>query len=83
MRLKDLAADEVRKEPRVVLFGMREVLIERHRGIKSFDPACVRVRAGGREICVTGRGLSIPYFGLEDMVVAGDIQSLYFEGEKV
>lgn len=78
MRLNERMFSEVRGAPRVVVKGREEALIERHRGLLSYDPLCVRARCGEYEVRVDGEALTIPYFGLEDMIVAGKITSVSF-----
>ena len=47
----------------------------------SYDTACVRIRSADGEVRLEGKNLSIPYFGTEDMIVAGKIERVCFEGE--
>ena len=78
MRLNERMLSEVVGEPRVVIKGREEALIERHRGLLAYDPRCVRARCGAYEVRVDGESLTIPFFGLEDMIVAGKIASVSF-----
>jgi sporulation protein YqfC len=82
MKFNDFAlAEVVGSAPRVVIRGQNEALIEKHRGLLSYDTACVRIRSADGEVRLEGKNLSIPYFGTEDMIVAGKIERVCFEGE--
>ncbi len=83
MKLNDFALPEViGSAPRIVMKGREEALIEKHRGLLSYDLSCVRVRCAAGEVRIDGSNLSIPYFGSEDMIVAGKIDRVCFEGEE-
>lgn len=77
MHLMSLAPPEARSHtPKIVLSGRDEVLIERHRGLFSYETKCVRVRAGTGVITVTGEGLVIVFFGTDDLKIRGRIDGI-------
>ena len=83
MKLNDFALPEViGGAPRIVMKGRDEALIEKHRGLLSYDLTCVRVRCSAGAVRFEGTNLSIPYFGIEDMIVAGKIDRVCFEGDE-
>lgn len=77
MGMMDLAPPEVRGGmPRLVLTGREEVLIEGHRGLLSYETDCVRVRSGMGLVTVAGTGLTIGFFGTEDLLIRGRVQNI-------
>lgn len=72
---------EVRSDnPRVVLSGQEEALIEQHRGLFSYETGCVRVRVKDGILAVTGEKLVIAHFGAQDLLIRGKISVVALEG---
>ena len=70
-------------EPRAVLSGTRELLIERHQGLFSYETKCIRVRLPNGILTVKGSDLVIAYFGVEDLQIQGKIESIAMDGDGV
>ncbi|MBE5782380.1 MAG: hypothetical protein E7329_03585 [Clostridiales bacterium] len=68
-------------QPRVVLSGDSEVLIEQHAGLFSYESKCVRVRTKRGLISVTGENLLISYFGIQDLMIQGHVSGIALQGE--
>ncbi|NLD84037.1 MAG: sporulation protein [Clostridiales bacterium] len=68
--------------PRLVLTGREELLIEQHTGLFSYETACVRIRTPIGLCTVTGKDLVIQYFGAEDLLIRGRIDTVAVSGEE-
>ena len=62
--------------PRAVLTGREEVLIEGHTGLFSYETKCIRVRTEAGLWTVEGEGLTIDFFGAQDLLIRGRIADL-------
>lgn len=62
--------------PRAVLTGRDEVLIEGHTGLFSYETKCIRVRTKAGLWTVTGEGLTIDFFGAQDLLIRGKVAGL-------
>ena len=84
MRLSEMAPLEMlERESRVLWTGLREVIIEGHRGLFSYETRCIRVRCRAGLWTVTGEGLFIDHFGPEDLLIRGSVRAVALEGENV
>ena len=82
MDLKDLAPRQARGDScRIIMTGRREVLVERHGALFSYESGCVRLRTGMGLLTVTGEGLEIAHFGAEDALIRGRVDGLQVDGE--
>lgn len=82
MRLNEIAPlERMENESRAIWTGRREVIIEGHRGLFSYETRCVRVRCREGLWTVTGEGLHIDHFGPEDLLVRGLVRTVSLEGE--
>lgn len=70
-------------ESRVLWTGKREVIIEGHRGLFSYETRRVRVRCGEGLWTVTGEGLYIEHFGPEDLLIRGTVRNVALEGDSL
>ena len=70
-------------ESRALWTGRREVIIEGHRGLFSYETRCIRVRCREGLWTVTGDGLFIDHFGPEDLLIRGSVHAVALEGETV
>ena len=69
------------RESRALWTGRREVIIEGHRGLFSYETRCIRVRCRQGLWTVTGEGLFIEHFGPEDLLIRGSVHAVALEGE--
>lgn len=69
------------KTPRMILTGREELLIEGHTGLFSYETKCVRVRTEQGLCEITGEGLTIDFFGAEDLLIRGRIDGVLLRGE--
>ena len=80
MRMKSIAPIEARSEtPRVVMTGREEVLIEQHAGLFSYETKCIRVRTKAGLMTVTGENLVISYFGMQDLLICGQVHGVQID----
>ena len=71
------------RESRALWTGRREVIIEGHRGLFSYETRCIRVRCRQGLWTVTGEGLFIDHFGPEDLLIRGSVHAVALEGEDI
>ena len=83
MRWEEFTPPEARgAETRAVMTGQKEVLIEGHRGLFSYETDRIRVRSKNGIWTVSGQGLIIDYFGAQDLLIKGCVDSIAIDGEK-
>lgn len=77
-QILDMPPDTSGQMPRLIITGNRELFLENHRGILTYEPTLVRVayRGGNLEIC--GQNLTLPILNPDELEVAGEIHSLTF-----
>lgn len=68
-------------QPRIVLSGREELIIQRHTGLFSYETKCIRIRTKGGLVTVTGENLVIEYFGLEDLLIRGRVDTIGVDGQ--
>ena len=56
--------------------AMRTVVIEAHRGVRSFTGDCVLVETGDGMLCVRGEGLVLNSMSRSELRLTGGIQAL-------
>lgn len=82
MLLNAIAPQEMaERESRALWTGRREVIIEGHGGLFSYETRCIRVRCKQGLWTVTGEGLFIDHFGPEDLLIRGSVHAVALEGE--
>ena len=64
---------------RIILTGEDRLLIERHKGLFSYDSQCIRLRIGRKILSILGEQLVIHRFGTDEICIRGTIRSLEFE----
>ena len=73
--------ETVAKMPRIVLTGDRELLVEQHKGLFSYDTDRIRIRTTRGLLTVTGEKLTIVYFGTQDLLISGKIFCMQLESD--
>ena len=82
MRLNEIVPlEKWNGESRALWHGQREVIIEGHRGLFSYETHCIRVRCREGLWTVTGEGLHIDHFGPEDLLIRGLVRTVTLDGE--
>lgn len=83
MGIANLIPAEMKGEKsRVVIWGRQEVLVEKHRGLISYETEGIRFRVKDGQVYIKGKQLTITSFGTFDAVVKGDISEVCLpEGE--
>ena len=77
MLFSEIAPPEAaHQESRLIWTGRKEAVIEGHRGLFSYETKCVRVRAGTGLWTVTGEGLTLGFYGADDVLIKGRIESV-------
>ncbi len=84
MHLNEIVPREMaERESSALWTGRREVIIEGHRGLFSYETRCIRVRCRQGLWTVTGEGLFIDHFGPEDLLIRGSVHAVALEGENI
>ena len=73
--------ETVGKMPRIVLTGDRELLVEQHKGLFSYDTDRIRIRTTRGLLTVTGEKLTIVYFGTQDLLISGKMFCMQLESD--
>ena len=64
---------------RIILTGEDRLLIEQHKGLFSYDSACIRVRIGEKILNILGEKLVIHRFGADEICIHGTVRALEFD----
>lgn len=81
MLFKEIAPPETAGETRVIWTGREEVTLEGHAGLFSYESKCIRVRTKTGLWTVTGEGLTIDHFGIQDLLIRGKITGVSVQEE--
>ncbi len=77
--LLEMPREIVLNLPRLTLIGNLQCYVENHRGVIEYTGETVRIAVSGGELIVRGSGLTIRYFGNEEIAVDGEIAGLDYE----
>lgn len=75
----DMPAESSGQLPRIIITGTRELLLENHRGILTYEPSLVRVAYRGGNLEVRGKQLTLPTINPDELEIAGEIVSISFQ----
>lgn len=68
----------------VEISGDHRILIENHRGVSFYNDTKICVHSSYGEICILGKGVSLPYMTKQQLIITGEIDSVsLLRGEKV
>lgn len=83
MGMAELIPVEMKGEKsRVVILGRQQALVEKHRGLISYETDSIRFRVKGGQVHIKGRDLVITSFGTYDAMVQGTVEEVHLpEGE--
>ena len=77
MRLNPILPPEATSnESRLIISGCRQLLIEGHKGLISYDAQCITLRLQQGTLICRGDKLSIALFSADDMVITGSLSAL-------
>lgn len=76
----DIPLESLSGQPIIEICGRRRVLIENHRGIKSYGNDRILVAVNFGCICVSGSCLEILHMTKVKIVIRGEIQSVMLQG---
>lgn len=74
----DLPADALSQMPRLYMVGNRELVIEGHTGIVSYEEQEIKVGGGTLLICVLGKRLCMNSFSQDSLGIKGVITEIRF-----
>lgn len=74
----ELPKDLVLDMPRITMVGSREMLIENHKGLISYDTEQIRISLARGYIEIVGDVLQIKYITQDELCINGSIQSFRF-----
>ena len=69
----------ISKQPLVEIIGKRRVLIENHSGITEMSNDRITASIDGGNIVITGRDLQLVMMSVDQIVVAGQIESVLLD----
>lgn len=64
-------------KPIIEIAGDRRVLVENHLGVKEYSREKIGIQVSYGSICITGSSLELLHMTKEQLVVCGNIQSIY------
>lgn len=78
----DCAPNElIGNRPRIILNGRKEMTVQQHCGLFSYETRLIRIRTAEGILGVRGKDLVISFFGVQDMQIRGMIESLQMDGD--
>lgn len=75
----DLPAEIVMDVPKITVTGKKEITIENHKGILTFEKELVKINSKIGNILVTGSNFEILYIGGSTIVISGIFKSIIYE----
>lgn len=74
----DLPKEIINGEPKIVVYGKNEIVIENHKGIESFQLDEIRINSNLGIIKISGLNLEIRFIGSETIALTGKLNNLSF-----
>lgn len=74
----DLPKEIINGEPKIVVYGKNEIVIENHKGIESFQSDEIRINSNLGIIKISGLNLEIRFIGSETIALTGKLNNLSF-----
>ncbi len=76
--LFDLPRDILLNLPRITVIGNLQIILENHRGLVEYSDERIRINLEGKELTVTGSGLTIGAVSEAEIMIEGNIEGLHF-----
>ena len=76
----DLPLEIILDVPKITIVGYKEITIENHKGILSFDKLLIRINSKLGPIKIEGKELEILYIGTYTVTISGKFKSILYEG---
>ena len=73
-------SDRPTSVPYIELCGNSRVLVGQCDGILEYEPESIKLRAGKRQIRISGRGLDLCNLAERTVLIRGSVSDLAFEG---
>lgn len=77
----DLPREILNGEPKIIVYGKNEVIIENHKGIEVFKGDEIKINSNLGLIKIEGINLEISFIGTETIALTGKIKNLTFGEE--
>lgn len=74
-----LPLDVIVGVPKVTITGNKEIIIENHKGVESFESNCLKLNSKIGKIVVNGQDLEILFIGGDTITLGGRFKSLEYE----
>ncbi|EGT3615153.1 sporulation protein YqfC [Clostridium perfringens] len=75
----DLPKEIINGEPKIVVHGKNEIIIENHKGIAVFKENEIKVNSNLGIIKIEGTNMEIRFIGSETIALTGKLRNLSFE----
>lgn len=75
----DLPAEIVMDIPKITITGNKEITIENHKGILSFEKNSIKVNSKAGNINIEGSDFEILYIGGATISISGDFKAIIYE----
>lgn len=75
----DLPKEIINSEPKIVVHGKSEIIIENHKGIEVFKENEIKINSNLGVITIEGVKLEIRFIGTETIALTGRLKNLSFE----
>ncbi|MDS0524052.1 sporulation protein YqfC [Clostridium sp. SHJSY1] len=76
---KDLILDI----PKIIVTGDKEIIIENHKGIVSFEKNEIRINSRVGIIKIQGSSFEILYIGGDTITISGSFKAIFYEGNQL
>ncbi len=76
--LVDIPEEVFKDKCKITTLDNNKTIIEKYKSIIDFNSTYIGVRARGVEIEIEGKGLEIQEVSKEDLLIEGEISSIYF-----
>lgn len=79
----DLPSEIILDIPKVIVTGDREITIENHKGIVTFDKEVIKVNSRIGIVKIEGINFEVLYIGGSTIVISGKFKSIVYEDKKL
>ena len=78
----DLPAEIVMDIPKIIITGNKEITIENHKGISSFEKNLIKVNSKVGNINIEGSDFEILYIGGSTISITGKFKTIIYEDKQ-
>lgn len=75
----DMPYELFNDEVKLVIYGKKRIIIERHRGIAVYREEEIKIAVNGGVVKISGKDMTIKNYGKDDIIIDGELSGVTFE----